>query len=70
MVVSSVSTGDGAELERLYTDYLHTVEQAREVLRSHGMNSSSFRRKDAEIGVLRSRIEDILGTGTEWEEWE
>lgn len=70
MVAPSVSSGDGAELERLYTQYLHAVERAHETLRSHGMNSEIFRKSDGEIEILRGRIKELLGAATEWDEWE
>jgi len=70
MVASSNSNENNVEIERLYTEYLHSVEHARDALRSDGANSELFRKTDSEVGALRRKIKELLGAATEWDEWE
>ena len=67
---TSVSNEDNAQLERLYTEYFHSVGRARDALLSHGMNSELFREEDTKVGALRRQIRELLGTATKWDEWE
>jgi hypothetical protein len=67
---TSVSNEDGAQLERFYTEYYHSVGRARDALHSHGMNSELFREEDTKVGALRRQIRELLGAATKWDEWE
>ena len=69
-MVAPISNENVSELERLYTEYFHSVGLAHEALHAHGMNSKLFRESDNKVGALRRQIRELLGAATDWDEWE
>jgi hypothetical protein len=67
MVRNVIGPEEGAELKRLYEEYVAAINHAAGILRTEGMDSPRFLEADKAAGTLRRRIREILGTaGSDW----
>jgi hypothetical protein len=56
-----ISPEEGAELERLKSEYLDATARAMEAIRGPGMDSQAFVDADDEASRAARRIKEILG---------